>query len=214
MSMADTNALRMPNRNDRQAIDLREGVVNSPRYEHLHQAAKQVTQDLQRPARSPTRWPDHDTQHRPYAVLSSTLGPYMDQSQCDHLFRILVPEMQELFLKKDTVLWELGDAPDALYFIESGMLKARYVFSQGDNEIHEAMLAGTVAGELTFLSQQKRNAHVFAEIDTRVWRLDKGALDNIEKRDARAYGMLIEILLRVTADEQECLMSYLVSRLS
>ena len=76
------------------------------------------------------------------------------------------------------------------------------------------MLAGTVAGELTFLSQQKRNAHVLAEIDTYVWRLDKTALKNIEKRDAQAYGTLIQLLLRVTADEQECLMSYLVSRLS
>lgn len=50
--MADTTALRMPNRNDRLAIDLAEGVVNSPRYEHLHQAAKQVTQDLHRPTKS------------------------------------------------------------------------------------------------------------------------------------------------------------------
>jgi len=213
MTIPDTTALRMPNRNDRQAIDLGEGAVNSPRYEHLHQAAEQVTQNLHRPTRSPTRLSDH-AMHRPYSVLSSTLGPYMDHSQCDYFFRILVPEMKELFLKKDTVLWELGDTPDALYFIESGMLKARYIFSQGDNEVYEAMLAGTVAGELTFLSQQKRNAHVFAEIDTYVWRLDKAALDNIEKRDARAYGMLIQLLLRVTADEQECLMSYLVSRLS
>ncbi|WFD26552.1 hypothetical protein MNAN1_001535 [Malassezia nana] len=212
MSMADTSALRMPNRNDRRAIDLGEGVASSPRYQHLHQAAKQVTQDVNHP--TSTRVFDQDALHRPYVVLTSTLGPYMEEAQCESLFRVLVPELKELFLKKDTVLWDLGDTPDALYFIESGMLKARYIFSQGNNVVYEAMLAGTVAGELTFLSQQKRNAHVYAEMDTRVWRLDKAALDNVEKRDAQAYGLLIQILLRVTADEQDCLMSYLVSRLS
>lgn len=212
MTMADTSALRMPNRNERRAIDLGEGVASSPRDQHLHQAAKQVTQDLRHP--TSTRVSDQEALHRPYVVLTSTLGPYMEEAQCELLFRVLVPELKELFLKKDTVLWELGDTPDALYFIESGMLKARYIFSQGNNVVYEAMLAGTVAGELTFLSQQKRNAHVYAEMDTRVWRLDKAALDNVEKRDAQAYGLLIQILLRVTADEQDCLMSYLVSRLS
>lgn len=76
------------------------------------------------------------------------------------------------------------------------------------------MLAGTVAGELSFLSQQHRNSTVTVENDAKVWRLEGASLNRIQREHPKAYAQLIQTLLRVTADEHDCLMSYLVSRLS
>lgn len=101
-----------------------------------------------------------------------------------------------------------------VYFIESGILKARYVFPQGNYEINEVMLAGTIAGELSFLSQQSRNSTVTVEKEAKVWRLDEESLRRIGTESPEDYAKLVQVLLRVTADEHDCLMSYLVSRLS
>lgn len=40
------------------------------------------------------------------------------------------------------------------------------------------------------------------------------ALREMDEKDPRLFGELVQLLLRVTADEQDVIMSYLVSRLS
>lgn len=51
-------------------------------------------------------------------------------------------------------------------------------------------------------------------MDAKLWRLDAHALSSISAKNTDSYGLLVQLLLRVTADEQGVLMSYLVSRLS
>jgi len=41
-----------------------------------------------------------------------------------------------------------------------------------------------------------------------------GYFTKIAQKDTQAYSKLVQLLLRVTADEQDCLMSYLVARLN
>ncbi len=76
------------------------------------------------------------------------------------------------------------------------------------------MLAGTIAGELTFLSRKERNTTAFADTDVKLWKLDQERFEKMHKEVPKAYHSFVEILLRVAGDEQESLMSYLVSRLS
>ncbi|WFD30556.1 hypothetical protein MSPP1_001577 [Malassezia sp. CBS 17886] len=222
-SMCTSTGLRVPAETRKPAIHMDHDIVHSPRAEHLHQAAKFAVQHIQTPPSGSvacpppavdTEPPASDTPRCPMALLAATLGPYAEGTSTDALFHTLIPELQELLLVKDTTLWCLGDEPDALYFIDSGILKARYVFPQDNYEINEAMLAGTVAGELSFLSQQKRDTEVTVELDAKVWRLDSESLQRFGQRHPPLYAQLIETLLRVTADEQHRLLSYLVSRLS
>ena len=194
---------------------------NPPRYEQLREAARRVTQNLQKGSDFMPGIPyengasQQDTSAASISLLSITLGPYMDHSQkSEHLFQLISKELKEMVIPKDTLLWDWNEQPDALYFIESGILKARYAFPQDDYEISEAMLAGTIAGELTFLAQQPRDTMVRTEVDTKVWRLNGQSVNNIVHQDTQAYTMLVQLLLRITADEQNCLRSYLVSQMS
>ncbi|KOS14553.1 vacuole protein [Malassezia pachydermatis] len=216
-TLSDAGSLRVPGtRRSKPAIELDDSLVNSPRYEHLHQAAKRVSLQVDSTHNAPAKDKDSARTKHLLSLLSSTLGPYMDPEDQDNdkIMRVLVPELEERMLDKGTVLWECGDSPDALFFIESGILKAQYIFSQDDYVVHEAMLAGTIAGELTCLSQQTRDATVVADLESRVWQLKVESLTKIARNDTQVYRKLVQVLLRVTTDEQNCLMSYLVSRLS
>lgn len=206
-SLSGSSALRMPETFRKPTIDFDRAWQGSPRFERLHRAAESAAQHYDTPALST------DDHSRLYSLIVSTLGPYAED-ESEPVFRAMAPLLQELHLMKGTVLWDLGDKPDALFIIESGILKARYVFQQDNYELNEAMLAGTVAGEFTFLSQQTRNTTVTAEVDAKVWRIDVESLQRIAAEDVDVYARLNQILLRVAADEQNCIMSYLVSRLS
>lgn len=64
-------------------------------------------------------------------------------------FSRLAPYFRRVELLKEELLWQVGEEADGLYLIESGALKATYDFDQNDFEINEAMLAGTIAGEVS-----------------------------------------------------------------
>lgn len=218
-SLSNEHSLRVPGTSKKPVINFDDSVANSPRYEHLHQAAKHVTQNVHHvhSAANDTSVAEHDDEKLPHlrSLLQTTLGPYMDGKDDDEcIFDALLPVLTEITLMKGAVLWSSQDRPDALFFIESGILKAQYVFTQDDYVVHEAMLAGTIAGELSFLAQQHRNATVTADADTKLWRLDVDSMNKIASENHETYRRLVQVLLRVTADEQSCLMSYLVSRLS
>ncbi|KAK0533730.1 hypothetical protein OC834_000825 [Tilletia horrida] len=152
---------------------------------------------------------------QPLPLLMLTFKAYAQEDLGPDFFANLAPYFSKVHISKGQRLWERGDEPDGLYLIEKGILKARYDFPQEDFEINEAMLAGTIAGELSFLSGQIRNTSVHAELDCVLWKLDGVNLDRMQaERPAREFSTFFRMLLRVTEEEQECLMSYLVTRLS
>ena len=144
----------------------------------------------------------------------ATFSGYADPDTPDDLYNVLGPYFERVVVPRGQVLWCNGDEPDGLYLIESGILKAKYDFVQENFDLSESMLAGTIAGELTFLSGQKRNTSVHAEVDSVAWRLDAGSLSKLEKEQPEVFSTFYKLLLRVTGDEQDALMSYLVSRLT
>ncbi|KAL9938955.1 hypothetical protein V8E36_001768 [Tilletia maclaganii] len=152
---------------------------------------------------------------QPIPLLMLTFRAYADEDLPAGFFKHLAPYFAKVHVSKGQRLWERGDEADGLYLIEKGILKARYDFPQEAFEISEAMLAGTIAGELTFLAGQLRNTSVHAELDCVLWKLDGANLDRMQaERPAREFSTFFRMLLRVTEEEHTCLMSYLVTRLS
>lgn len=151
---------------------------------------------------------------QPLPLLLITFQAYADSQHDQTFYESLVPFFQEIRLIKGEVLWKRDEESDGLYLIESGILKARYDFPQEDYEINEAMLAGTIAGELSFLSKRPRNTTAYAELDCKLWKLDTFNLLKLKEKDATAFNNFLQLLLRACTEEQEGLMSYLVSRLS
>ncbi|PWN52895.1 hypothetical protein IE53DRAFT_360421 [Violaceomyces palustris] len=217
-SLAAAGGLDVPDKKRKPAFVINESFENSPRRHHLHEAAKTAVQTgAPSPEQSAptTPSPARPPFVQPLPILMITFRAYLDpDTNEEEFFSQLVPYFKQVRLSRGEVLWENGDEPDGLYLIESGILKARYDFPQEQYEINEAMLAGTIAGELTFLSRKERNTTVHAELDSTLWKLDTDNLDKLEMEKPAVFGDFIKVLLRVTGEEQENLMSYLVSRLS
>lgn len=235
-SLGAHGALDVPDTKRKPAFVLDEAFENSPRRHHLHEAAKTAVKKGQLLTPSATRAPspsggqgkngEHGSQSRssvapseqhqqqPLPLLMATFGAYASSDMDEGFFQSIVPYFTRVELLREELLWQLGDEPDGFYLIESGALKARYDFEQEDFEINEAMLAGTIAGELSFLSRQARNTTTRAELNSVLWKLDSESLARLEKEEPRVFFKFVALLLRVTGEEQDSLMSYLVSRLS
>ena len=98
------------------------------------------------------------------------------------MYHPLVEKLVRVELREGTILWQQGDAPDGLYIIESGVLRASYGFqdrAQSDS-LDECMVGGTLAGELSALSNLPRNATVTIEKDAILWKLSITALQQLQ----------------------------------
>ncbi|KDN50869.1 hypothetical protein K437DRAFT_221770 [Tilletiaria anomala UBC 951] len=231
--LATAGALSMPGQQREPAFVLDEQFENSPRQQHIHEAARTAMNHL--PSIDMVSLPPESVPHlaaeaqvqpaqksgaqrdptkQPLLLLLATFREYAEPELDATYFAHLVGYFERVPLPQGQTLWQAGDEPDGLYVIESGILKAKYDFVQENFDLSESMLAGTIAGELTFLSKQKRNTVVHAETECVLWRLDGESLSRLEKEQPDVFSTFFKILLRVTGDEQHSLMSYLVSRLT
>ncbi|CAO1637651.1 unnamed protein product [Parajaminaea phylloscopi] len=241
-SLGAHGALSVPDAKRAPAFVLDEAYENSPRRHHLHEAAKKaVTRgasafngerlrslspgdaDVERTVggsdgqvrrkrrASSLAMPRAE---QPLPLLAVTFGAYATGEMDEAFFTRLCKYLKRVELLRDEQLWNLGDEPDGLYLIESGALKAKYDFESKNFEINEAMLAGTVAGELSFLCGQARDTSAKAELNSVLWKLDHESMSRLEKEEPEMFSLFVKLLLRVAVDEQSSVMSYLVSRLS
>ena len=111
-------------------------------------------------------------------------------------FEPLVGYLERQTLPQGHVLFKQGDIPDALYIIESGVLKALYRFAEHVPTIEESMVPGTLAGELTGLSGLERNATVLVERDAVVWKLSREMLRLLEKEQPELAGIFTKLVMR------------------
>jgi SulP family sulfate permease len=236
-SLGADGALDVPDTKRPPAFVLDEAFENSPRRHHLHEAAKTAVKRGERsaPARPEKGCEERDHSHhrrsnggglhrrastqgsgqeQPYPLLLVTFGAYASAEQDECFFDRLAKYFERVELLRGELVWKVGDEPDAMYLIERGALKARYDFEQEAFDLNEAMLAGTIAGELSFLSRQARNTTTRAELNSVLWKLDLKSLKRLEREAPESFSLFVALLLRVTGDEQENLMNYLVSRLS
>jgi sulfate permease, SulP family len=117
-------------------------------------------------------------------------NPEFDAEQ----FKPLANYLERQALPEGHVLFKQGDISDAMYIIESGVLRALYRFAEHSPVIEESMVPGTLAGELTGLSGLERNATVLVDRDAVVWKLSHEKLRVLEKEQpdlARVFTRLV-----------------------
>ena len=112
------------------------------------------------------------------------------------MFEPLLSCLKKLSVPEGSVLWRQGDEPDALYMLESGVLRASYQFSDNAEVIEESMVGGTVAGELTALSGLPRNATVVVEEAAVLWRLEVTDLKKLEDTHSQLARVFHTLVLR------------------
>ena len=111
-------------------------------------------------------------------------------------FKPLVNYLERQTLPEGHVLFGQGDISDALYIIESGVLRALYLFAECLPAIEESMVPGTLAGELTALSGLERNATVLVEQDAVVWKLTREKLKVLERERPELARVFTNLVMR------------------
>ncbi|GAA5842002.1 hypothetical protein JCM3766R1_005720 [Sporobolomyces carnicolor] len=183
-----------------------EGFAGSPRANHLRIAAKETISRHE---------PVHATMNfqQPMPILMQSLRPYSPDLNEDYCFR-LSRYFKRVHVERGTVLWKVGSEPDAFYVIESGILRANYVFPDHSHSVSESMVAGTIAGELSFLSRTRRNTNVIAERDSVLWKMEVDSHEELGKKEGWQFARKFEeVLLKIANAETEVLMGHLMSSL-
>lgn len=84
------------------------------------------------------------------------------------------------------------------------MLRASYLFLNRSHSICESMVAGTAAGEMSFLSRTKRNATVVAERDSILWKMEISSHELMGKNEGWEFCRSFDqCLMRIAVEENE-----------
>ncbi|KAH8827152.1 sulfate transporter family-domain-containing protein [Flagelloscypha sp. PMI_526] len=197
----------LPGRQDAdiQAQPMLDSYVGSPRLSHLHRAGKRtMTKDLQLPA------PGTGLDVEPYNTIIKAFAGFGDvqieqlQPISSYLERVVVPE--------NHILWNQGDAPDAMYLIESGILRASYYFAEYTQSIDESMVPGTLAGELSALSGLPRNATAVAERQSVLWKLSTQNLERLQVEKPEIGRLFVGLVVKAAKVDYDILLSALAIR--
>ena len=130
-------------------------------------------------------------------LLYQTLGSYLDDpATTQQLFLTLVPYFTQVYLPHGAVVWKQDDPADALYLIESGSLRATYAYENYPRLVQETMVAGTIAGDLSMLSDTNRNATVLVDRDCVLWKLDREGLEAMQREKGEEAGQFTRLVLK------------------
>ncbi|EPQ53294.1 hypothetical protein GLOTRDRAFT_79414 [Gloeophyllum trabeum ATCC 11539] len=149
------------------------------------------------------------TQQEPYDTLVKAFASYGDVDK--ELFSKLVPYLERLPVPEGHVLFQQGDEPDGLYIIEAGILRATYKFTDF-TLIEESMVPGTLAGELSALSGETRNATVVVERQAILWRLSTENLQRLEVENPHLASSFTKLVLKAAKTDYDILLASLAAR--
>ncbi|WWC89504.1 uncharacterized protein L201_004428 [Kwoniella dendrophila CBS 6074] len=209
---------------------LAESFQNSPRRSHLVKAGGDTLPRSAFPSPpkpEPSDLPDLSN-IQPLPILYQTFEPYLyevladsrnnndtDSSKVNSDFLTgLIPYFKRESILSGDTLWTQNESADGLYLIESGCLRATYTFDEHTNLVQETMVAGTIAGDLSTLSETRRTCTVIAERDCVLWKMDKKSLQCLQEKNDDVARKFIKIVLKAVAEEQEVLSSHLIAVLS
>jgi len=177
----------------------------SPRLSHLHEVGwRTMGGDAVRSSSST------EESSEPFRTLSKAFSsdPEFDPEQ----FRTMTLYLERISMPQGIMLWKQGDDSDALYIIESGVLRASYKFADHIPIIEESMVAGTLAGELSGLSWLERNATVMVERPAVLWKLSRDNLTKLEKENPQLAQTFTRLVMRAAKIDYDILLSALATK--
>ncbi|KDR73007.1 hypothetical protein GALMADRAFT_745144 [Galerina marginata CBS 339.88] len=178
--------------------------VRSPRRSHLRDAgdrtiATEILSD-----------PTPDLSSEPLNTLTKAFSSYGDINPV--LFQPINAYLDRISVPAGHVLWRQGDPSDGLYIIESGVLRATYEFANPVQHFEESMVAGTVAGEMSALSDSPRNATVASEQPAVLWKFSNENIQRLQMEEPELARVFIQLVLKAAKLDYDILLSAIASR--
>jgi len=179
-------------------------LISTPQRAYLHDVGiRTIGNDIQQ---QPSQTPLPEPLRSLFKAFSS-----FEKIDSDQL-RPIENYLEQRFLPTGSVLWRQGDQPDGLYIVESGILRASYRFADHTPAIEESMVPGTVAGEMSALSNLPRNATVVVEREATVWKLSTENLALLELEQPMFARSFLRLVLKAAKIDHDILLSALASR--
>ncbi|KAH7102554.1 sulfate anion transporter [Auriculariales sp. MPI-PUGE-AT-0066] len=179
--------------------------AGSPRRSQLREAGQTLV------SKSQAVLPPVDLSAEPMPTLLKVFWSFSDVTPPES-FAPIIPYLQRVSVREGATLWEQGDMPDGLYFVETGLLRAVYDFGSHAPQVQECMVAGTVSGELSALSGLERNSRVFAERNCVLWKLSSESLARMRDEQPKVAIYFTELIIKVAKVEYDILLSSLAGR--
>ncbi|KAJ7764856.1 sulfate transporter family-domain-containing protein [Mycena metata] len=205
-SEATAHTYTLPGRQDRNIAyqdSFAESFVGSPRRSHLRDVGHRTIANEVRPL-------EPGISAEPYNTLVKAFSSYGDVDV--EQFRPMLSYLERMSVPEGRVLWRQNDPADGLYIIESGVLRASYKFAEHSESIEESMVAGTLAGELSALSDLPRNASVVVEHPAVLWRLSVISLRRLEDEEPVLARKFTQLVLKVAKIDTDILLAALATR--
>lgn len=130
----------------------------------------------------------------PALTLMKTFSGY-DSNLTPMFFLPILRYFTRTQIPEGAALWKRGDRSDGIYLVESGVLRAIYDWDNAD-VITESMVSGTLAGEISGLSEMPRNATVVAEKASVLWRLSKESWTLFKEEQPALAHRFVELVLK------------------
>jgi SulP family sulfate permease len=103
-------------------------------------------------------------------------------------------------VEEDFYLMRRGDAPDCMYFIESGRLNVLIETAEGEMTRLRSIRSGTVVGELGMYLKGERTANVVTVQKSVLYKLTTDAMKRMETQDPDVASALHEWIARLLAE--------------
>jgi len=130
----------------------------------------------------------------PFNTLRKAFSSYGDIDPL--LFQPISKYLERISVPAGHVLWRQSDPSAGLYIIESGVLRASYEFANVAQNFDESMVAGTVAGEMSALSDSPRNSTVVAEHPSVLWKLSNENIQRLQIEEPALARVFIQLVLK------------------
>ena len=140
--------------------------------------------------------PEPDIDVEPFNTLRKAFSCYGDLDPL--LFQPISKYLERISVPAGHVLWRQGDRAAGLYIIESGVLRASYEFANVVQVFDESMVAGTVAGEMSALSDSPRNSTVVAEHPSVLWKLSNENIQRLQIEEPALARVFMQLVLKGT----------------
>ncbi|KAF9483648.1 sulfate anion transporter [Pholiota conissans] len=178
--------------------------VKSPRRSHIRDVgdrtiATEFSTQLQ---------PDFDTE--PIHTISKAFSSYGNIDP--QLFQPISKYLERISIPEGHILWNCDDPADGMYIIESGVLRAVYQFANPAQHFEESMVAGTIAGEMSALSDSPRNATVVAEAPSVLWKLSNENIKRLQVEEPELSRVFMQLVLKAAKLDYDILLSAIASR--
>jgi len=173
----------------------------SPRQTKLAEAVNDVLRD---------NTPVHNLA-QPLQILMQAFSELSEFTTQEYYFK-LSKFFERVALDADTVLWRLDSMPDALYLVESGLLRITIQFSTPNHSTvttsAESILPGTMVGELGLFTGKPRTSSLVCEKPCVLWRLSKSDFDRMSNEQPDIANKFIRLALNFSSERLNVVTSY------